>query len=62
MKRLKWIAMLMAFILLAVNVMSLMSVSAADTVAVRGTSGDVTGDSLICLLTFPEKLLYYFGK
>ena len=47
MKRLRWIALSMAFVLLAISVMSVISVGAADVMTVRGTSGDVTGDSLI---------------
>ena len=47
MKRLRWIALSMAFVLLAISVMSVISVGAADVMTVRESSGDVTGDSLI---------------
>ena len=47
MKRLRWIALLMATVLLAVSVMSVVSVSASDTITVLGTSGDVTGDGSV---------------
>ena len=47
MKRVRRIALLMALVLLAVSVLSVVSVGAADTVAVQGTSGDVTGDGVI---------------
>ena len=47
MKQLRWVSLLVAFVLLAINVMSVISGSAANTVTVRGTSGDITGDGVI---------------
>ena len=46
MKKVRWISLLMAFVMLAVSVMSVISVSAAETVTVRQISGDITGDNI----------------